>query len=276
MDHAKTLTLEQTISPQNTSYTEKTLTPGHDRPVQNIIVMRHGDRVDQVKPLWIHNAQRPWDPPLVDEGKIRAWCKGKRLRNEGFQIHRVLVSPFVRCIETASEAIAALCAHEEHLVETTSENAVIDPTKVKVSIEYGLCEALCRLAINPEVVPKDGKWFPDVSELEALLPQGTVDRSVERVYPELPQWEEEMEEARDRYRRVIQALADKFPNENLLLVTHGEGVGTAILEFSKKPAVVYQVDYCAFAHLQRSASSLDDFEVLTKNGQTGISCYYVD
>lgn len=29
-------------------------------------------------------------------------------------------------------------------------------------------------------------------------------------------------EARSRYASVIKALADKYPNENLLLVTHGE------------------------------------------------------
>jgi broad specificity phosphatase PhoE len=29
-------------------------------------------------------------------------------------------------------------------------------------------------------------------------------------------------EARSRYASIIKALADKYPHENLLLVTHGE------------------------------------------------------
>ncbi|MCH87443.1 phosphoglycerate mutase family protein, partial [Trifolium medium] len=31
---------------------------------QNVIVMRHGDRIDNSNPLWTSTAARPWDPPL--------------------------------------------------------------------------------------------------------------------------------------------------------------------------------------------------------------------
>lgn len=55
----------------------------------------------------------------------------------------------------------------------------------QVSIEYGLCEALSREAISIDLVPKDGIWLPDLSELEAILPAGTLDHSVERVYKEV-------------------------------------------------------------------------------------------
>ncbi|XP_020519237.1 uncharacterized protein LOC18428278 isoform X2 [Amborella trichopoda] len=203
--------------------------------------MRHGNRLDALKRSWKQTAQRPWDPPITVAGTCGAFFSGVILRNEGFQIHRVLVSPFLRCIQTASTVIDALCASEEgldelmtkiraseihpsefeeRLVEFTSKNVVYDPTKIKVSIEYGLCEALCGPSIKPEVIPKDGNWFPNVSEFEALLPQGIVDRSVECVYPELPQWEEEQKVSCRRLKRVIRSLADKFPKENLLLITH--------------------------------------------------------
>lgn len=58
-------------------------------------------------------------------------------------------------------------------------------TFVQVSIEYGLCEMLNRDAIRPEYAPKDGNFHFNISELEALLPAGTVDRTVERVYEEV-------------------------------------------------------------------------------------------
>jgi len=39
---------------------------------------------------------------------------------------------------------------------------------------------------------------------------------------QVPKWEESIMEARSRYASIIKALADKYPHENLLLVTHGE------------------------------------------------------
>ncbi|ERN00231.1 uncharacterized protein LOC18428278 isoform X1 [Amborella trichopoda] len=255
--------------------------------------MRHGNRLDALKRSWKQTAQRPWDPPITVAGTCGAFFSGVILRNEGFQIHRVLVSPFLRCIQTASTVIDALCASEEgldelmtkiraseihpsefeeRLVEFTSKNVVYDPTKIKVSIEYGLCEALCGPSIKPEVIPKDGNWFPNVSEFEALLPQGIVDRSVECVYPELPQWEEEQKVSCRRLKRVIRSLADKFPKENLLLITHAAGVAVAMRAFSKKPVIVDKVGYCSHACLKRSASSPSDLETLTKKSRHVTYC----
>lgn len=55
----------------------------------------------------------------------------------------------------------------------------------QVSIEFGLCEMMSREAIRLELAPKDGNWGFNVSELEAMLPAGTVDTTVERVYQEV-------------------------------------------------------------------------------------------
>ena len=56
---------------------------------------------------------------------------------------------------------------------------------LQVSIEYGLCEMLSREAIRLDVAPKDGIFYFDVPQLEALLPSGTLDNTVERVYKEV-------------------------------------------------------------------------------------------
>lgn len=92
---------------------------------------------------------------------------------------------------------------------------------LQVSIEYGICEIIGPAAIPPYTRPKDGKWFPDIAELEAVLPAETIDHSAGRIYQALPQWEESLQQAGRRYEEIFVALADKFPNENLLLVTHG-------------------------------------------------------
>lgn len=248
---------------------------------QNVVVMRHGDRIDNFEPLWSAAAARPWDPPLVEAGKVRAFCTGRKFRTQlGFPIHRVFVSPFLRCLQTAAEVVSALCAVDDVIDPNrmTSDGVEIDPSKLKVSIEYGLCEMLNREAIRPNVAPKDGNFSFNISELEGLLPAGTVDQNVEKVYPELPRWEETVIGARGRYARIIKALADKYPSENLLLVSHGEGVGVACSTFLKG-ATVYDVEYCAYAQSRRPISFNDtdsftagDFELISK-GQTGISFY---
>ncbi|RVW81301.1 hypothetical protein CK203_038068 [Vitis vinifera] len=299
---------------------------------QNVVVMRHGDRLDNTEPLWVSTAARPWDPPLADPGKVRAFCTGRKLRSQlGFPIHRVLVSPFLRCVQTASEVISALCAIDDDPVNMTGDGVAIDPSKLKEpNMEIRLVEASGKMmhklgqsfiekivtrlfntyfptndenlvdmervlpgsvnnekligkgtweAIRLELAPKDGNWGFNVSELEAMLPAGTVDTTVERVYQELPQYEEGVPGSRIRYEKVIQALADKFPSENLLLVTHGEGVGVSISAFMKD-ATVYEVDYCAFSHSRRpiffgndESFTAGNFQALTKHGQTGISYY---
>ncbi|KAG6434481.1 hypothetical protein SASPL_106118 [Salvia splendens] len=208
---------------------------------QNVVVMRHGDRLDNVAPLWSASAPRPWDPPLADDGHLRAYATGDKINKHlSFPIHRVFVSPFLRCLQTASGVASALCADDP-----------IDPSKIKVSIEYGLCEMMNSLAIRPNVAPKDGIFSFDISQCESVLPAGTIDNTTEMVYKELPGWQETREGARDRYMQVITSLADKYPSENLLLVTHGEGVGTTIARCFEDVEVA-EVEYCAYSVLQRS------------------------
>jgi len=240
--------------------------------VQNLFVMRHGERMDNYDPEWIASAPRPWDPPLTDDGKKEARKTGERLRTQGWNITRVICSPFLRCIQTAAEVVTALCAVQD-------QPLAIDPSKVKVSIEYGLCEVMNQFAIRTPPSSPDISWTLDRSELEAILPAGTMDHSVEPVWPELPHWLEKTEKSHERYSTVIQALADKFPRENVLCVTHGEGVGVSVSAF-KKDVIVNAVEYCAYSHSQRSifGSSTDGlnaerFHVLTESDQSGIRFY---
>ncbi|KAG8363428.1 hypothetical protein BUALT_Bualt19G0021600 [Buddleja alternifolia] len=255
---------------------DHTNTPGQ---VQNVVVMRHGDRMDNFVPLWAATAERPWDPPLVDDGKVRAFGTGEKLRKQlGFPIHRVFVSPFLRCLQTAAEVLAALCAVANNCDDPndlTSNGVVIDPSKIKVSIEFGLCEMMNSLAIRSNVAPEDGIFSFDISQCEAVLPAGTIDNTVEMVYKKLPQWQETAEGARDRYHTVIKTLADKYPSENLLLVTHGEGVGSAVSK-CLKDVMVCEVEYCAYSVLSRPISfgenqsfTAGDF-VGSPKGQVGV------
>ncbi|KAL1190917.1 hypothetical protein V5N11_025657 [Cardamine amara subsp. amara] len=243
---------------------------------QNILMMRHGDRIDTIEPLWLRTAARPWDPPLVHDGMVRAFQTGQRIRSQiQFPIHRVFVSPFIRCIQTASQVVAALSAVDFDPNATPSKDIIsIDKSKLKICIEFCLSEMLNTIAIKPEIAPKDGKFDFMISDLEAMFPQGMVDHNVDPVYKEMPQWEETVEGCTDRFLNLVKTFADKYPSENLLLVTHGEGVRTTFATF--KDVDVYDVEYCACAELRRQVVSKDgsikagDFEVITSLGQCGI------
>ncbi len=107
--------------------------------VQHLFVMRHGERLGDADPSWVPKTDRPWDPPLTERGKQQAWEVGKRLRTEGWGITRVVVSPFLRCVQTAAQVVTALCLVDDDdsshhaAAPESSQDAVIDPSKVKVS-----------------------------------------------------------------------------------------------------------------------------------------------
>ena len=55
-----------------------------------------------------------------------------------------------------------------------------------MSIEYGLSEMMNTQAMGGivgKVAPGVSKWFPDLPELEAIFPAGTIDHSAEPIYP---------------------------------------------------------------------------------------------
>ncbi|KAL4361671.1 hypothetical protein GQ457_04G039470 [Hibiscus cannabinus] len=52
---------------------------------------------------------------------------------------------------------------------------------------------------------------------------------------------------------MIKALADKYPLENLLLVTHWEGVAVSVSSF-KEDTGVSKVTYCGYSELRRPVS----------------------
>lgn len=57
--------------------------------------------------------------------------------------------------------------------------------QLQVSVEYGLYEMMSWRAIRLEVAPKNENWGFNISEREAMLSAGTVDKNVERVYKEV-------------------------------------------------------------------------------------------
>ena len=47
--------------------------------VQRIVIIRHGERLDNVDYTWTETAARPYDPPLTEKGAEQARNAGKQL-----------------------------------------------------------------------------------------------------------------------------------------------------------------------------------------------------
>ena len=162
---------------------------------QTVWIARHGNRLDFVNPEWFNTAERPYDPPLSEDGLVQAKQLGQRLVGEGI-IH-IFASPFLRTVQTATQ--------------------IADALDLPIKLESGLSEWL-----NPAWM----KSTPEKLPLELLQEQfPRIDLSyTSRVIAQYP---ETSEIVLERTGETARRLTAEF-SEDLLFVGHGASVvGTA-------------------------------------------------
>lgn len=107
-----------------------------------VIVARHGERLDYYlrdKPddsNFIPTADRPWDPPLSERGRLQGRALGTHLasviQERGLgEVSGVYSSPLIRCCQTAAEAIVGY-----------AEGLGCDTNDVNVKVEPGVVESM--------------------------------------------------------------------------------------------------------------------------------------
>jgi len=158
---------------------------------QTIWIARHGNRLDFVNPDWFLTAERPYDPPLSDDGVIQARQLGLRLQGEN--IAHIFASPFLRTVQTA--------------------NQVAEILDLSIKVESGLSEWL-----NADWMPA----MPEKLSLEQLQEKyPRIDLSYHsRVIAKYP---ENVAEIRQRSGETARILVAEF-TEDILLVGHGASV----------------------------------------------------
>ncbi|WP_250125927.1 histidine phosphatase family protein [Chroococcidiopsis sp. CCMEE 29] len=158
---------------------------------QIVWIARHANRLDFVNPDWFNTAERPFDPPISDDGTVQAQQLAQRLKTEN--ITHIFASPFLRTVQTANQVAQVL--------------------DLPIKLESGLSEWL-----NPVWMPT----MPERLSIEALaelFPR--IDTSyTARVIAEYP---ETGEQALERSAKTARLLADEF-SEDILLVGHGASV----------------------------------------------------
>lgn len=158
---------------------------------QTVWISRHGNRLDFVNPEWFNTAERPYDPPLSEDGIEQARQLGQRLVGEG--ITHIFVSPFLRTVQTANEVATIL--------------------DLPMKLESGLSEWL-----NPAWMPSEPERLP-LDVLQEHFPR--IDPSyTSRVIAHYP---ETNEMVLQRTALTAQRLTAEF-SEDILLVGHGASV----------------------------------------------------
>lgn len=150
---------------------------------------RHANRQDFVDPDWMKTADRPHDPGLSPDGIEQARQLGQKVST--LDVDRIVASPFLRTVQTA-----------HHVAEVTGDVVLLEP---------GLGEWL-----NPE-------WFdtpPQTLDFSALADRFEHVRLDHDpcLHPTFP---EPKPEAFARIGTAARCLADRYPDETLLLVGHG-------------------------------------------------------
>ena len=153
---------------------------GHARRCVKVWVMRHGTRVDEENPGWKDGAARPYDPPITAQGRAEARQTGLMLRHiaarEG-TIHSIVASPFLRCLQTATE-VAKILGIEE------------------IGIDHGLCEVLNtrNVSVRPTYLTT-----AELAAHDASLAHWAFSCSAQSS----PAWPEELAHARARFNEVL-------------------------------------------------------------------------
>ncbi len=188
---------------------------------QTIWIARHGNRLDFVNPDWFNSAERPYDPPLSEDGFIQAQELGQRLKSE--KIGHIFCSPFLRTVQTAAPVAEIL--------------------DLPLKLEAGLSEWL-----NPEWMTSK----PETLSLQVLKKHfPRLDLSyTSRVIPKYP---ETIEQLRDRTRATSITLVEEF-NQDLLFVGHGASVCGATTGLTGgSPSI--NASLCCLVKLVRQAQS---------------------
>lgn len=158
---------------------------------QTVWIARHGNRLDFVNPEWFNTAERPYDPPLSEDGIIQAQQLGFRL--VGLGIKQIFASPFLRTVQTA--------------------NCVAEFLDLPIKLESGLSEWL-----NPDWMVANPERH-SIAELKQLF--GRIDSSYRsRVIADYP---ETLEKVNQRTAQTVLHLTREFA-EDMLLIGHGASV----------------------------------------------------
>lgn len=191
-------------------------------------------------------------------------------------IHYVLTSPFLRCLQTSAEIV--------------DELGLPQGRWLAVWPMCELCDPRLLLAGRDDVKPTLGKrpireWMWEGAAFDEavggmLKPELSL--SGVRCQPELwsdcpPQYPEKIEGALKRYEKFIKYACKDFAGRNILIVTHGEALRAAVNMYDTR-AAVYEVRHTGHVPLRRTrkeGGAWGQWSLCCTSGQTGVHWSYL-
>lgn len=187
-----------------------------DKDLDSVVyLLRHGERIDQIDPSWIHTADAPFDPPLTDLGILQATTSANFIRDDIEQNNVadphdaiILASPFYRTLQTAHAIADAL-----------SPNHTARPT---LELFPHLAEWLAK-DYFPEPLPHDPFTYANrAAQFSFLDPPSTPDFDESSPIPSYPESREQM---RTRFLDALRYAVQNYhkPKTPIIMVSHGAG-----------------------------------------------------
>ncbi|GJP71901.1 hypothetical protein CLOP_g9584 [Closterium sp. NIES-67] len=149
---------------------------------------------------------------------------------------------------------------------------------VRACIDYSLCEVVPPGTARPRL----SHVLAGRAALEALLPAECVERVGWAVTGgadlRVPRGPEEVEKAAMRLVTAMDRIAEQWPEENIILITHAEALHASVLRCLKK-ANVYNILMAAVVHLQRNVyrdrededeRGISEWQLATSSGMSGV------
>ncbi|KAK9816577.1 hypothetical protein WJX72_002145 [[Myrmecia] bisecta] len=231
---------------------------------QLLVVMRHGQRIDEITPGWSAEAKRPYDPYLSPKGEQQARDVAAKLKQ--FDIKRVYISPFYRCLQTAMFAMEGVKVPAKDWTVTTSVGEFMNPG---IMVKKGG-------SVPPGHI---NNWFWEKGNtlkehLSLKLPK-EIFSQINIGQDRFGRFPENLANSRKRYIRAFQAIADEADGENVLVVTHGDAVNASVSRLMPW-AIVHPVLHTGFTVASRKRQedgTWSKWHLDSKNGETGVHWY---
>eukprot|EP00026_Physarum_polycephalum_P015699 Phypoly_transcript_16440.p1 GENE.Phypoly_transcript_16440~~Phypoly_transcript_16440.p1 ORF type:complete len:224 (+),score=39.31 Phypoly_transcript_16440:127-798(+) len=207
---------------------------------QTIFFSRHGIREDwgPHRQEWLKTAIRPYDPSLAPEGYQQAKELGAYYRSihSTTPIHRILSSPLVRTLQTST--------------------AIANELDVKICVEYGAMEWLGGETVSHlEPLPID--------QLATMFPRiDTSYKSTVNLPPALTK-----EALHDWCKDTITKIADRFPDETIIIVTHAAPL-IALARGLLGPESMVRTGVCSVSKVVNCGKEKDSNWAIEVNGST--------
>jgi broad specificity phosphatase PhoE len=261
-----------------------------------VVTARHGERLDYVMrdsgQNWVADAERPWDTPLSDHGKVQGVKLGKHLAAELEKlqlppISAIYTSPFFRCRQTASSArdgYNSVFSQTNSMTEGQGQLPL-------VRIEWGLAESINESWYRSWALPgSDGTWGfrlpgqeiidpvtlhpaskqPVGSLLDwkaTLSPSTGGNRSLDLNYASITSLKSQycyhpkvLESRQDQRHRMMETVSKlSRPGTTVLLVSHGGPVTHLYEEMTGNHWNMHgESSFCCYSIYQQDADTTSD------------------